>query len=36
LETAAVTAQRYGGLIDVLDRQLQLQSLAITGNSGSN
>jgi flagellar basal-body rod protein FlgB len=36
LETASVTAQRYGGLINMLDRQLQLQNLAITGNSGSN
>jgi flagellar basal-body rod protein FlgB len=36
LATAASTAQRYGGLIDVLDRQLQLQALAITGSSGSS
>jgi flagellar basal-body rod protein FlgB len=36
LETAAHTAQRYGALIDVLDRQLQLQDLAIVGNVGGN
>ncbi len=36
LATATATTQRYGGLIDVLDRQLQLQTLAITGSSGSN
>lgn len=36
LATATTTAQRYGGLVDVLGRQLQLQTLAITGNSGGN
>jgi flagellar basal-body rod protein FlgB len=36
LATATVTTQRYGGLINVLDRQLQLESLAITGNNGNN
>src|SRR5690242_21851043 len=36
LATATSTALRYGGLIDVLGRQIQLQSLAITGNSGGN
>jgi len=36
LATASTTAQRYGGLIDVFDRQLQLQNLAITGSSGRN
>lgn len=35
LATATVTTQRYGGLINVLDRQLQLESLAITGNNGN-
>jgi len=34
--TATATAQRYGGLVDVLGRQIQLQTLAITGTSGSN
>src|ERR1700743_1660349 len=29
---ATATANRYGALIEVLDRELQLQSLAITGN----
>jgi flagellar basal-body rod protein FlgB len=29
---AAQTAQRYGALADILNRQLQLDSLAITGN----
>ncbi|MEI9997598.1 MAG: hypothetical protein WDM91_23590 [Rhizomicrobium sp.] len=28
----AMTATRYGALIDILNRQLQMQSLAITGN----
>jgi flagellar basal-body rod protein FlgB len=36
LATATMTTQRYGGLINVLDRQLQLENIAITGNSGSN
>lgn len=36
LATASATTQRYGGLIEVLDRQLRLQSLAITGSSGGN
>lgn len=36
LATASATAQRYGALVDVLDRQLQLQSLAITGTMGGN
>jgi len=36
LATSATTAQRYGGLINILDRQLQLQSLAIEGNVGGN
>jgi flagellar basal-body rod protein FlgB len=36
LATASTTFQRYGGMIEVLDRQLQLQELAITGNSGGN
>jgi flagellar basal-body rod protein FlgB len=27
------TASRYGALVDVLNRQLQLQSLAITGSN---
>jgi len=31
--TAAGTAGRYSALIDVLNRQLQMQSLAITGNN---
>jgi flagellar basal-body rod protein FlgB len=31
--TAAGTALRYSALIEVLDRQTQMQSLAITGNS---
>jgi flagellar basal-body rod protein FlgB len=31
--TAAGTAGRYGALIDVLNRQLQMQSLAITGSN---
>jgi hypothetical protein len=31
--TAAGTAGRYDALIDILNRQLQMQSLAITGNS---
>ena len=30
---AAGTAGRYGALIDILNRQLQLQSLAITGTT---
>ena len=29
---AAQTAQRYGALADILNRQLQLDGLAITGN----
>lgn len=29
---AAQTAQRYGAIADILNRQLQLDSLAITGN----
>lgn len=29
---AAQTAQRYGAVADILNRQLQLDSLAITGN----
>lgn len=33
LATAAGTADRYKALIDILDRQLQLQRLAISGNS---
>lgn len=36
LATARITAQRYDGLVDVLDRQLQLQSLAITGSNGNS
>ncbi|HJT42313.1 MAG TPA: flagellar basal body protein [Rhizomicrobium sp.] len=36
LATASATTQRYGGLIEVLDRQLRLQALAITGSSGRN
>jgi flagellar basal-body rod protein FlgB len=35
LATASVTTQRYGGLIEVFDRQLQLQNMAIMG-SGRN
>lgn len=30
--TASTTALRYGALISVLGRELQLQSLAVTGN----
>jgi flagellar basal-body rod protein FlgB len=33
MATAAGTAGRYGALIDVLNRQLQMQSLAITGSN---
>jgi len=36
LATASATAQRYGALVDLLDRQLQLQTLAITGSTGGN
>jgi flagellar basal-body rod protein FlgB len=31
--TAAATSGRYGALIDILNRELQMQSLVITGNS---
>lgn len=31
LQTAAATAQRYGAIVEVLDRQVQLQRLALTG-----
>ena len=34
LATATATAQRYGGLIEMLGRQLQLQNLAISGSNG--
>jgi flagellar basal-body rod protein FlgB len=34
LATASATTHRYGGLINVLDRQLQLHSLAISGTGG--
>ena len=33
MSNAAGTAGRYNALIDILNRQLQMQSLAITGNS---
>ncbi|MDR3508521.1 MAG: flagellar basal body protein [Caulobacteraceae bacterium] len=33
LATAASTAMRYSALIEVLGRQLQIDSLAITGNA---
>lgn len=33
LAEASTTALRYGALIDMLGRQMQLQSLAVTGNS---
>lgn len=33
LATAASTSLRYAALIDLLNRQLQLQSLAISGNN---
>jgi flagellar basal-body rod protein FlgB len=36
LATARITAQRYDGLVDILDRRLQLQSFAITGQNGNN
>lgn len=32
LATAASTSGRYGALVEVLSRQLQLDSIAITGN----
>lgn len=33
LGTSAQTASRYAALIEVLDRQLKLQHLAVTGNA---
>ena len=33
LATSSSTTMRYAALIDVLNRQLQMQALAITGNS---
>ena len=36
LATASVTAQRYGALVEVLSRQLQLQNSAVTGTVGGN
>ncbi len=33
MSTAAGTAGRYGAIADILNRELQLQSLAVTGNS---
>jgi flagellar basal-body rod protein FlgB len=33
LATASTTAMRYGALIDIFDRQLQMDSLASKGNS---
>jgi len=33
LATASATAQRYNGLIDLLDRQLQLHHLAVSGQN---
>jgi flagellar basal-body rod protein FlgB len=35
LATASATALRYDGIVDVLDRRLQLQTLAITGQGGN-
>lgn len=33
LSTESATADRYSALIEILNRQLQIQSLAITGNN---
>jgi flagellar basal-body rod protein FlgB len=33
MATAAGTAGRYGALIDILNRQMQIEALAATGNS---
>ncbi|HEY0301982.1 MAG TPA: hypothetical protein VGC36_11635 [Rhizomicrobium sp.] len=33
MATASGTAGRYGAIVDILNRRLQMQSLAITGNN---
>jgi flagellar basal-body rod protein FlgB len=32
MATATTTSTRYGALVEILNRQMQIQSLAITGN----